>query len=201
MFDKLSIVIRQIFILLLILILIPSILVFLIITFIELKENPIFVQERIGKNFKIFNLIKIKTMKSTTNIDKFGNAFTEQHRIKYFGKILRKYKLDELLQLINILKGDMNIYGPRPETKDLIKSLKKNDSKIIVSVKPGLLSYSSIKYFYEEEIISKNNINEKEYFNKILSDKIKLNKAYIKEKNLIVNILIFFKILKKIFYK
>lgn len=166
-----------------------------------MKENPIYTQMRIGRNYKDFKIIKIKTMRSTNNNDKYGNAFNEQQRITKFGEILRKFKLDELLQLLNILKGEMNFFGPRPETPKLISIIDKKNTDIILSIKPGLFSYSSVKYFYEELEIKKNKTTESDYFGKLLKDKIKLNIKFVKDKSLLVNLYILINLFKKIFYK
>ncbi len=154
----------------------PIILIAWIIASIETKSNGMFSQIRVGENGKLFKIYKIKTMK-----DKKGTTITTANddRITKSGKFFRKYKIDELPQLLNILMGDMSFVGPRPDVEGYADKLEEED-RIILSVKPGITGPASLKYKKEEEILAGVE-NPKEYNDKVIwPDKVKINKEYIK---------------------
>ena len=154
----------------------PIILIAWIIASIETKSNGMFSQIRIGENGKLFKIYKIKTM-----YDKKGSTITTANdkRITKSGKVFRKYKIDELPQLWNVLIGNMSFVGPRPDVPGYADKLKGED-KIILSIKPGITGPASIKYKNEEEILA-NVKNPKEYNDNVIwPDKVKINKEYIK---------------------
>ena len=154
----------------------PVIVVAWVIASIETKSNGFFLQKRVGENGKLFTIIKIKTMKNS----KGGTVTTANDtRITKSGRFFRKYKIDELPQLINILKGDMSFVGPRPDVPGYADRLE-GDDRVILSVKPGITGPATIKYKNEEEILA--NVKDPlEYNNKVIwPDKVKINKEYIK---------------------
>ena len=154
----------------------PIIFISWIIASIETKSNGFFLQKRVGENGKIFTIIKIKTMYPNN-----GSTITtiNDNRIIKSGKIFRKYKIDELPQLINVLKGDMSFVGPRPDVPGYADNLKGED-RLILKIKPGITGPASIKYKNEEEILAKVD-NPKEYNDNIIwPDKVRINKEYIK---------------------
>ena len=154
----------------------PIILIAWIIASIETKSNGMFSQIRVGENGKLFKIYKIKTM-----YDKKGSTITtlNDDRITKSGKFFRKYKIDELPQLWNVLIGDMSFVGPRPDMPGYADKLQGED-RIILSVKPGITGPASLKYKNEEEILAKV-ANPKEYNDKVIwPDKVKINKEYIK---------------------
>ena len=145
---------------------------------IETKSNGFFVQKRVGKNGKLFNVYKIKTMKKINGIDTTITSSNDV-RITKSGKFFRDTKIDELPQLFNILMGDMSFVGPRPDVEGYADKLQ-GDDRIILSIKPGITGPASLKYKDEEDILSKK-INPKEYNDRIIwPDKIKINKEYLK---------------------
>lgn len=156
----------------------PIILVAFIIAAIDTRENGFFVQTRMGKNEKVFNILKIKTMKSSN--DTKGHVTTlKDKRITKSGKFFRKYKIDELPQLVNVLKGDMSFVGPRPDIPEIYINLNEEE-KVILKIRPGITGPATIKYKNEEEILAKKE-NPVEYNrNVIFKDKIKINRDYIK---------------------
>ena len=154
----------------------PIILIAWIIASIETKSNGMFSQIRVGENGKLFKIYKIKTMK-----DKKGTTITTANddRITKSGKFFRKYKIDELPQLLNVLMGDMSFVGPRPDVEGYADKLEEED-RIILSVKPGITGPASLKYKKEEEILAGVE-NPKEYNDKVIwPDKVRINKEYIK---------------------
>ncbi len=143
---------------------------------IETKSNGFFLQKRVGKNGKLFTIVKIKTMYPNK-----GHSVTtaNDERITKFGRFFRKYKIDELPQLINVLKGDMSFVGPRPDVPGYADRLEGED-RIILSIRPGITGPASLKYKNEEEILA-NVKNPKEYNDKIIwPDKVRTNKEYIR---------------------
>jgi len=154
----------------------PIILIAWIIASIETKSNGFFLQKRVGENGKLFTIIKIKTMYPNK-----GSSITTANdkRVTKSGRFFRKYKIDELPQLVNVLIGDMSFVGPRPDVKGYADKLQGED-KIILSVKPGITGPATLKYKNEEEILAKVD-NPIEYNDKVIwPDKVKINKEYIK---------------------
>ncbi len=144
---------------------------------IETKSNGIFFQKRIGQHGKTFYLFKIKTMNDDKN-NKIKITVSNDPRITQSGIIFRKYKIDELPQLFNVLIGDMSFVGPRPDVEGYADKLSPED-KIILSIKPGITGPASIKYSNEEEILAKVD-NPKIYNDEIIwPDKVTINIDYI----------------------
>jgi lipopolysaccharide/colanic/teichoic acid biosynthesis glycosyltransferase len=145
---------------------------------IETKSNGFFLQKRVGKNGKIFKLIKIKTMRQISGNDSTVTASTDR-RITRSGRFFRNTKIDELPQLYNVLVGDMSFVGPRPDVEGYADKLKGED-RVILSIRPGITGPASIKYRNEEELLAKQK-NPREYNDNVLwPDKVKINKEYVK---------------------
>lgn len=162
---------------------------------------PIFyLQERDGRNLKIFKLIKFRTM--FVAADKLGylTIGTKDYRITRSGYYLRKYKLDELPQLFNVLIGDMSFVGPRPEVDKYVKLYTTKQLRVL-SVKPGITDWASIRYFDENELLASSNDPEKLYIDRIIPSKIEQNLDYIDHRSLLVDIKIIFQTLKRVVYK
>lgn len=162
------------------------------------KGGVFFIQQRVGKNNIDFGLLKFRTMKS--NSEKHGQLTVSNKdvRITKTGSFLRKYKLDEIPQLINVLKGEMSIVGPRPEVRRYV-SLYSTEQLKVLSVKPGLTDLASLKYIHENEILGKSKNPEKTYIEEIMPEKLALNLEYIEKNNLITDIKLIFKTIFKLF--
>jgi len=119
-------------------------------------------------------------------------------RVTKFGKILRKFKLDEFPQLFNVLLGTMSIVGPRPEVPKYVDMYSENQKKVLL-LKPGITDYASIEYRDESNILSKNSTPEVTYINEIMPKKIQLNMIYANKVSLFEDIKIIFMTLIKIF--
>jgi len=146
---------------------------------IDTKKNGFFLQERIGRHSTRFKIIKIRTM---LNSDFISTTVTsvDDSRITNLGKLFRKFKIDELPQLINIFLGHMSFVGPRPDLPGFADCLREDDQTIL-SVRPGITGPASIKYKDEELLLSKQS-NPEEYNMKVIwPDKVKINKQYIEE--------------------
>ena len=147
------------------------------------SKGPVFYKQvRVGKNSIDFELFKFRSM--VVGADKKGliTVGGRDPRITHSGYFIRKYKLDELPQLINVLVGDMSLVGPRPEVRKYVE-LYTDEQQKVLSVKPGITDYASIEYMDENEILGKSNDPEKTYIEEIMPEKIKYNMKYIQNKN------------------
>jgi len=155
--------------------------------------SVIFKHERVGYRFRKFKLYKFRTM--VENAEKLGPSVTkaDDPRITKIGKFLRKYKLDELPQLFNVLKGDISLVGPRPEVENYIKHYEEEFKKILWEVKPGITDYATLEFRNEEEILKGSKNTEEIYLQEVLPRKIELYKKYIKEISLLTDLKIIFK--------
>lgn len=143
-----------------------------------------FRQIRVGKDGRDFRIYKFRTM--IVNAEKMGIITIGERdpRITNSGYFLRKYKLDELPQFINVLKGEMSFVGPRPEVRKYVEMYNQEQLKIL-TVKPGITDYASIEYINEDEILGKSLDPEKTYIEEIMPQKIKYNMKYINNKTVI----------------
>jgi lipopolysaccharide/colanic/teichoic acid biosynthesis glycosyltransferase len=142
----------------------------------------LFKQQRVGKGFRPFWIYKFRTMK----VDPDGGpvlTIGADRRITRAGALLRRSKIDELPQLINILKGDMTIVGPRPEVPRYVEAFRR-DYEEILKVRPGLTDLASLKYRDESALLGQSGDPEEEYLRRILPDKIRLAKDYIHRSSL-----------------
>ena len=147
------------------------------------SQGPVFYKQvRVGQNGIDFGLFKFRSM--VVDADKKGliTVGGRDPRITRSGYFIRKYKLDELPQLINVLLGDMSLVGPRPEVRKYVE-LYTDEQQKVLSVKPGITDYASIEYMDENEILGKSNDPEKTYIEEIMPEKIKYNMKYIQNKN------------------
>lgn len=154
------------------------------------SKGPVFYRgERIGCNGKPFLIFKFRSM--VDNAEKLGASSTNASdvRITRVGRYIRKYKLDELPQLLNVFKGDMSFVGPRPEVQKFV-DIYTEEEKQILSVRPGITDWSSIKFHNEGEIIESSGIpdSDEAYEKLIRPEKLRLQLKYIKERNFWVDI-------------
>ena len=165
--------------------------------FITSKGGVFFVQLRVGKNNKDFKLYKFRTMFLNSDNKGLLTVGNNDKRITKLGYYLRKNKLDELPQLINVLNGTMSLVGPRPEVRKYV-NLYNSEQKSILDVKPGITDLASIMYYNENEILA-NSVNpEQTYINEIMPIKLELNKQYINEMSLLTDLKIIFKTFMKL---
>ncbi len=163
------------------------------------KGSVFYKAKRVGKEDKDFLMYKFRTM--IEGADKMGGACTagDDIRLTKIGKILKRFQLDELPQLINVLKGDMSIVGPRPEVRFYVDIMSDKERDIILSVLPGMTDYASLWNFHEGDTLKGAEDPEKEYMEKIRPKKIKLQIKYVEERSLFVDIKIIFKTIIKVF--
>lgn len=167
---------------------------------IESKGGGFYTQQRVGLNEVEFKLFKFRSMSVGSEKKGLITIGGNDTRITKTGLFIRKYKIDELPQLFNVLVGDMSIVGPRPEVRKYVDLYTKDQSKVL-NVKPGITDYASIEYANENEILGKSDDPDKMYIDDIMPAKIELNIKYIENKSLkeYFNIifLTFFKIVSK----
>ena len=175
----------------------PLLLLLSLAIVIDSKGGVFYKQKRIGKNGKPFMLYKFRSMR--TGADKKGllTVGTNDDRTTKVGRFIRKYKLDELPQLINILKNEMSIVGPRPEVEKYVNLYTAKQRKVL-EVKPGLTDLASLAYLNENEILGKAIDPEKTYIEQIMPAKLKLNMEYIEKQSFWFDLKIIFLTLKKI---
>lgn len=164
------------------------------------KGPAFFKQDRVGKNGRIFGIYKFRTM--ITNAEEVGLKLTvgDDPRITKVGKILRKYKLDELAQIINIVIGDMSFVGPRPEVPKYV-SMYTPEQRRVLTVKPGVTDLASIKFRNENELLGQSEDPERTYIEKIMPEKLRINLEYVDNISLLNDIRLIFKTVKEVFFR
>jgi len=165
---------------------------------IDSKGGVFYKQKRVGKNNNDFFLYKLRSMKPNSEKKGLLTVGKRDNRITKSGFFIRKYKLDELPQLFNILKGDMSIVGPRPEVRKYV-NLYNQKQLDVLSVRPGLTDFASLEYINENEILGASENPEKQYIEEVMPAKLLLNLKYINQQNFSTDIKIIFKTIGKIF--
>ncbi len=153
---------------------------------LDSRGNVIYKQKRVGRNNVDFLLYKFRTM--CTDADKGSQITVSDHdsRITRTGAFLRKYKIDEFPQFLNILKGEMSIVGPRPEVRKYVEMYTPEQMRVL-SVRPGLTDYASIRYVNENALLAASDNPEETYIHEIMPDKLNLNLKYVDEQSLWVD--------------
>jgi lipopolysaccharide/colanic/teichoic acid biosynthesis glycosyltransferase len=163
---------------LVLLIFLPFGIIISLVILLTSKGGVFYIQERIGKNSNPFGLYKFRTMRKEA--DKVGKLTVGMRdpRITSIGYFLRKYKLDEIPQFINVLKGEMSVVGPRPEVKEYTDLYNEEQLKIL-TVKPGITDYASLAYFDENRLLGESSDPQKTYIKEIMPAKLELNNKYL----------------------
>lgn len=149
-----------------------------------------FRQQRVGKNGRDFYLLKFRTMKPDSEQGGKLTIGSRDPRITAAGLFLRKFKLDELPQLFNVITGKMSLVGPRPEVRKYVE-LYSAEQQTVLQVKPGITDYASIAYMDENTLLGRSADPERTYIETIMPEKIRLNMKYIENQGLSI----YFKIL------
>jgi lipopolysaccharide/colanic/teichoic acid biosynthesis glycosyltransferase len=159
------------------------------------SSGPIlFKQERIGRGFRPFMIYKFRSMVPDAPQRGGPITFGDDSRITRVGRFLRKTKIDELPQLLNVLRGDMSFVGPRPEVRKYVE-LFRDDYQEILRVRPGITDLASLRYCDEAAILGQAENPEQEYASRVLPEKIKLAKQYVAQSSLLSDLGIIFKTL------
>lgn len=180
-----------------IILLIPLFVVIWILVISESTGGGFYRQQRVGKNGKDFGLLKFRTMH--TGSDKKGllTVGGRDPRVTRVGFYLRKYKLDELPQLFNVLTGEMSLVGPRPEVRKYVNLYNTSQLRVL-DIKPGITDYASIEFSNENEILGRAANPETIYIEEIMPKKLELNLKYIAEQSMWTDLKIIFRTVIKI---
>ena len=177
-------------------ILLPFMIIIAILIKLDSKGPVFFKQVRVTKNGREFKIFKYRTMR--VGSDKYSQITVgKDNRITKVGAFLRKYKLDEIPQLINVLIGDMSLVGPRPEVPKYV-ALYTDEQKEILKVRAGITDYASIEFSDENDLLASEEDPEKAYIEKVMPKKIELNKKYLSEISVMTDIKIILLTIKKI---
>ena len=180
-----------------IIILLPFFVIICLMMIVSCGFPLFYLQSRVGKNGKDFKLFKFRTM--YLDADKKGllTVGGRDPRVTNIGYYLRKYKLDELPQLFNVLFGTMSLVGPRPEVRKYV-DLYTQEQQQVLSVKPGITDFASLEYIKENDLLAKSDNPEQTYINEIMPAKLALNAKYIEQQGLFVDFKIIVKTILKI---
>lgn len=163
------------------------------------SAGPVFyLQERVGEKGKLFNLFKFRTMRMGADKSTAITVGNRDPRITRFGYYLRKFKVDELPQLINVVIGNMSLVGPRPELKKFV-DLYSSEQRKVVEVKPGITDYASIKFRNENELLAGKTDPVEFYIEQIMPVKLELNLKYIQNQSFLLDIKIIYQTIISIF--
>jgi lipopolysaccharide/colanic/teichoic acid biosynthesis glycosyltransferase len=143
----------------------------------------LFRSRRVGRFGKEFFLFKLRTMTKDAPLDGPAITIGKDHRITPLGAVLRRAKVDELPQLLNVVRGEMSLVGPRPEVPEYVK-LYTPEQRTVLDLVPGITDPASIKYALENDLLGESSQPESDYVNKIMPDKIRLNLGYAARANL-----------------
>lgn len=169
----------------------PALLPIIFLVWLQDRKSPLYVANRVGKNFKTFKMVKLRSM--VANADKTGVDSTSNTdlRITPIGKMIRKYKLDEITQLWNVFKGEMSLVGPRPNVSretDLYSS----EERKLLSVKPGITDFASIIFSDEGDILAGRSNPDLAYNQLIRPGKSRLGLYYLENRNLSTDFILLF---------
>jgi lipopolysaccharide/colanic/teichoic acid biosynthesis glycosyltransferase len=176
----------------------PLFIVIAVLIKVDSKGEVFFRQVRVGKNEVPFKIYKFRTMASKQKGSELKITIGNDRRITNIGKTLRKYKIDELPQLINILKGEMSFVGPRPEVQEYVKHYSKQNRDTVLSVRPGITDIASIEFKDENTILAKEADPEKAYIEKILPKKLRYCRFYVNNQSLCYDVFIILQTLKAV---
>ncbi len=167
-----------------------------ILILLDSKGGVFFKQLRVGKGQDEFGLFKFRTMRPDSDKIKI-TVGDRDPRVTPVGYYLRKYKLDELPQLLNIVLGDMSVVGPRPEVKQYVDLYTEEQLKVL-TVKPGLTDIATLEYVKESELLAQSSNPERTYVNEIMPDKLRLNLQYIEQQSFLLDLKLIFKTFARI---
>ncbi len=175
----------------------PFFLIISVIIVFDSKGGIFYKQTRVGLDNQDFRLLKFRSMKTGADKNSLLTVGGRDSRITKIGYYLRKYKLDELPQLINVLIGEMSFVGPRPEVRKYVE-LYSNEQLKVLSVKPGITDYASIEFANENDLLGDSANPEQLYVKQIMPKKLTLNMKYIEDESLGTDIKLILKTIKKI---
>ena len=181
----------------LIIVLLPLALVVSIWVVFDDFGSPFFVQKRVGLGGKNFGLLKFRSMRKNAESKGQLTVGMKDNRITRSGYFIRKYKIDELPQLVNVFLGEMSVVGPRPEVPKYVL-LYNEEQQNVLSIKPGITDFASIEYVRENELLSASSDHEKTYVEEIMPAKLELNLKYLREQSFLTDMKIILQTIKAI---
>lgn len=164
---------------------------------LDSKGPVFFLQERIGRNFEPFRIYKFRSMKTAAETRGALITVEGDDRVTRVGRILRKYKIDELPQLLNVLKGDMSLVGPRPEVGEYVR-LFRDEYKSLLVVRPGITDPASIEFSEEESVLAAAADWKEDYTKRVLPEKIRLSLSYVEKQGFLTDLKLITKTVFKI---
>jgi lipopolysaccharide/colanic/teichoic acid biosynthesis glycosyltransferase len=159
--------------------------------------SPFFVQQRVGIGGKNFGLLKFRSMRKNAESKGQLTVGMKDNRITRSGYFIRKYKIDELPQLVNVFLGEMSVVGPRPEVPKYVL-LYNEEQQNVLSIKPGITDFASIEYVRENELLSASSDPEKTYIEEIMPAKLELNLKYLREQSFLTDMKIILQTIRAI---
>jgi lipopolysaccharide/colanic/teichoic acid biosynthesis glycosyltransferase len=159
--------------------------------------SPFFIQQRVGLNGRNFGLLKFRSMRKNSESKGQLTVGMKDDRITRSGYFIRKYKIDELPQLVNVFLGEMSVVGPRPEVPKYVL-LYNEEQQNVLSIKPGITDFASIEYVRENELLSASSDPEKTYIEEIMPAKLTLNLKYVREQSFLTDMKIILQTIKAI---
>ena len=178
--------------------LLPFFIILSIIIVVDSSGGVFYKQVRVGKNSIDFYLYKFRSMKIDSDKKGLLTVGGNDSRITKVGYFIRRYKMDELSQLINVFLGDMSLVGPRPEVRKYVNLYTTEQLKVL-TVKPGITDNASIAYFDENELLGKSSDPEETYVREIMPSKLALNLLYVNDHSLFSDVKIILRTIKTIF--
>jgi lipopolysaccharide/colanic/teichoic acid biosynthesis glycosyltransferase len=164
------------------------------------SSGPVFyLGKRVGRGGKEFKMFKFRTMVDRADTMGGPSTASDDPRLTRMGLFLKKFQLDEIPQLINVLKGDMSLVGPRPEVKMYVDMMEKEERDLILSVRPGMTDLASLWNFHEGEVLKGAQDPERAYMEKIRPKKLELQKEYVRTRSFLGDLIIIFKTVLRIF--
>jgi lipopolysaccharide/colanic/teichoic acid biosynthesis glycosyltransferase len=181
----------------LVLVLLPLGIVVSILIVLDDFGSPFFVQQRVGLNGKNFGLLKFRSMRKNAESKGQLTVGMKDNRITRSGYFIRKFKIDELPQMVNVFMGEMSVVGPRPEVPKYVL-LYNEEQQNVLSIKPGITDFASIEYVRENELLSASSNPEKTYIEEIMPAKLALNLKYVREQSFLTDMKIILQTVKAI---
>jgi lipopolysaccharide/colanic/teichoic acid biosynthesis glycosyltransferase len=180
-----------------VLVLLPLFLVVVVWIKFDSPGPAFYKQIRVGKDNRDFKLLKFRSMRIGSDKAGLLTIGGRDPRVTQSGYFIRKYKIDELPQLINVLLGEMSLVGPRPEVRKYVELYNADQRKVLL-VKPGITDLASLEYFNENELLSQSTNPEQTYVEVVMPHKLKLNLKYIERAGLVTDVQIILRTIKRI---
>ncbi|MFN2422960.1 MAG: sugar transferase [Cryomorphaceae bacterium] len=179
-------------------VLLPLLISLAVAVALDSRGGAFFVQQRTGRHGRLFGMFKFRTMRPFSEKEGKLTVGSKDPRVTRVGYILRKYKLDELPQLINVLKADMSLVGPRPEVPEYV-AMYTPEQRRVLEVRPGITDYASLRYFHESELLASSADPEQTYIREVMPAKLALNLEYIRRRSFLGDIKVLIITVSRIF--